>query len=73
MPGSSKKNAQASTTPASFPFGSAIQLARAVRSGKVSSVELLKAYLERVDRLNPAINAAVCRRSGGGAETGEGR
>ena len=42
-----------------FPFGSAGQLARAVRSGAVSSVELLRAYLDRVDRLNPAINAIV--------------
>jgi amidase len=42
-----------------FPFGSAAQLARAVRSGKIGAVELLKAYLERVDRLNPAINAVV--------------
>jgi len=42
-----------------FPFGSAVQLARAIRSGQVSSVELLRAYLDRVDRLNPAINAIV--------------
>jgi amidase len=45
--------------PSAFPFGSATQLARAVRTGKISAVELLKAYLERVDRLNPAINAIV--------------
>jgi len=45
--------------PSSFPFGSAVQLARAVRTGKVSAVELLRAYLERVDRLDPAINAVV--------------
>jgi amidase len=45
--------------PSSFPFGSAVQLARAVRTGKVSAVELLRAYLDRVDRLNPAINAVV--------------
>ena len=42
-----------------FPFGSATALAAAVRSGKVSSVELLKAYLDRVDRFNPALNALV--------------
>ena len=42
-----------------FPFGSAGQLARAVRSGRVSAVELLRGYLDRVDRLNPAINAIV--------------
>ena len=45
--------------PTSFPFGTAVQLAKAIRSGKISSTELLKAYLERVDRLNPAINAIV--------------
>ena len=44
---------------AAFPFGSAGQLARAVRGGKVSAVELLRGYLDRVDRLNPAINAIV--------------
>ena len=44
---------------AAFPFGSAGQLARAVRTGQVSAVELLAAYLDRVDRLNPAINAIV--------------
>lgn len=42
-----------------FPFGSARQLARAVQAGTVSSVELLGAYLDRVDRLNPGINAIV--------------
>jgi amidase len=42
-----------------FPFGSARQLAQAVRTSKVSAVELLEAYLERVDRLNPAVNAIV--------------
>src|SRR6478672_6086021 len=42
-----------------FPFGSAGQLARAVRTGKVSAVELLRAYLDRIDRLNPNINAIV--------------
>ena len=43
----------------SFPFGSATALVRALRSKRVSSVELLQAYLERVDRLNPALNAIV--------------
>ena len=42
-----------------FPFGSAGQLARAVRGRRVSAVELLRGYLDRVDRLNPAINAIV--------------
>ena len=43
----------------SFPFGSASAQAAALRKGQVSSVELLKAYLERVDRFNPALNALV--------------
>ena len=40
----------------SFPFGSASAQAAALRRGQVSSVELLKAHLERVDRFNPALN-----------------
>jgi amidase len=43
----------------SFPFGSATVQAAALRKGQVSSVDLLKAYLERVDRFNPALNALV--------------
>ena len=43
----------------SFPFGSASAQAAALRKGQVGSVELLKAYLERVDRFNPALNALV--------------
>jgi amidase len=43
----------------SFPFGSATAQAAALRRGQVSSVELLKAYLERVDRFNPVLNALV--------------
>jgi amidase len=42
-----------------FPFGSATALASALRTGKVSSVELLQAYLVRVDRINPSLNALV--------------
>jgi amidase len=42
-----------------FPFGSAASLAAALRTGKVSSVELLQAYMDRVDRFNPALNALV--------------
>ena len=53
------KGSKAVESVAAFPFGSAGQLARAVRTGQVSAVELLRAYLERVDRLNPAINAIV--------------
>jgi amidase len=49
----------AQETLACFPFGSATALLRALRQRKVSSTELLQAYLARVDRLNPALNAIV--------------
>ena len=42
-----------------FPFGSASAQVAALRARKISSVELLQAYLHRVDRLNPALNAIV--------------
>jgi amidase len=42
-----------------FPFGSATALVRALRQRKVSSLDLLNAYLARIDRVNPAINAVV--------------
>ncbi|HQD83476.1 MAG TPA: amidase family protein [Quisquiliibacterium sp.] len=54
-----KRRASPAEALSAFPFGSAASLVRALRARKVSSVELLKAYLERVDRLNPAINAIV--------------
>lgn len=43
-------------------FASALELAAAVRAKEVSPVELVDGYLERVDRINPAINAVVWRR-----------
>lgn len=42
-----------------FPFGSATSLVRALRQRKVSSLDLLDAYLKRIDKVNPAINAVV--------------
>ncbi len=42
-------------------YSSASDLARAVRARKVGAEELLEAYLERVDRLNPELNAVVVR------------
>ena len=42
-----------------FPFGSATALVRALRQRKVSSLDLLNAYLARIDKVNPAINAVV--------------
>jgi amidase len=44
-------------------FTSAKRLAALVRSGKISSVELVNAYYKRIDEVNPKINAVVffCR------------
>ena len=41
------------------PFASAYQLASDIRRKKFSSLELLDAYLQRVERFNPALNAIV--------------
>ncbi|MFP3999920.1 MAG: amidase [Desulfobacterales bacterium] len=40
-------------------FESAVDLAAAIKAGKISSAELLDYYLERVKRLNPGLNAIV--------------
>ncbi|HEX7036798.1 MAG TPA: amidase [Pseudomonadales bacterium] len=40
-------------------FRSATELARAIADGELSSQQLLEAYLERVNRHNPALNAVV--------------
>src|SRR5947209_7748405 len=34
-------------------------MARSIRSGEISSVELVKAHLERIEGINPAINAVI--------------
>lgn len=41
------------------PFASAHKLAAAIRQQKIGSLELLNAYLQRVERFNPALNAIV--------------
>ena len=41
------------------PFASALDQAAAVRRREVSSTELTRAYLERIERFNPALNAYV--------------
>jgi amidase len=43
------------------PFGSALDLAAALRARELSAVEALERCLEAVDRLNPDINAVVWR------------
>ncbi len=41
------------------PFASATEMLRALRAGAVSAVELLEAHLQRVERINPRLNAIV--------------
>jgi amidase len=41
------------------PFLPASELAAAIRARRISSRELLEAYLARIERINPAINAVV--------------
>jgi amidase len=43
----------------SIPFSSAKKLASLIRRRKIGCVELLRLYLERIERLNPRINAVV--------------
>ena len=45
-------------------FSSAVDLARMIRDGKISSSELLELYLERIDTHNPRINAVVTMETG---------
>jgi len=47
------------------PFAPAHKLAAAIRQRKITSQELLDAYLERVERFNPALNAIVALDIGG--------
>jgi amidase len=41
------------------PFCSALSLAAQIRRREISPVEVIEAYLSRIDRLNPALNAFV--------------
>ena len=41
-------------------FQSAVELAALVRGKKISAREMLDYFLERVNRLNPELNAIVC-------------
>jgi amidase len=40
-------------------YASASELARAIRGGEVSSVEVVEAHLERIGEVNPKLNAVV--------------
>jgi amidase len=43
------------------PFSSATTMLRALQERQISAVELLELHLERIDRLNPRLNAVVIR------------
>ena len=40
-------------------FASAVELAGAIRTGAVSSRQVVQAHLERIEEKNPALNAVV--------------
>ncbi|MFW9892513.1 MAG: amidase [Candidatus Thorarchaeota archaeon] len=48
-----------STEPSSFVFSSAVEVARAIQRGDVSSLELTKQILERIEKYNPSLNAVI--------------
>jgi len=47
------------TEPSDLVFVSALEAARAIERGEVSSLELTKHILERIEKYNPPINAVV--------------
>ncbi len=47
------------SAPSESPLSGARDLAAAIRNGTLSSRELLESYVERIERLNPAVNAVV--------------
>src|SRR5437867_2981405 len=49
----------AAPTPADLSFAGALQAAQAIRTKRVSSVELTRLVLDRIARLNPRINAII--------------
>jgi len=42
-----------------FIYMSATELARLIRSGKATSTEIVKDHLDRINKLNPTLNAVV--------------
>jgi amidase len=48
-----------SNLPADLCFGTAVDLAAAIRSREVSCVEVMRAHLESIERVNPKVNAIV--------------
>ena len=44
------------------PYGSAQELVQQLNTGALSAVEVMQATLDRIDALNPALNAVVALR-----------
>src|SRR6478672_2859323 len=59
MSGPSRATQRRQASSPDDPFASATALAAVIRSGAISSRDLLDLYLERVDRFNPTLNAIV--------------
>ena len=57
--GCGKNTAQTSFNSKPVYYQSATKLAKALKNGEISSVQLLDVYLERIGRYNPKINAVV--------------
>ena len=49
---------------------SAMALGRAIHARQVSSAEVVAAYLQRIDQVNPALNAVVQRHEDALADAG---
>ena len=65
--------AAAASPPSSIVMMNAVTLAAAIRSRQVSCVEVMTAYLDHIERINPHVNAIVAlARSRGVAGAGDG-
>ena len=42
------------------PFAGASQIAEDIRTRKTTARDVLEAYLDRVERFNPTLNAIIC-------------
>src|SRR6476619_5191614 len=59
MSGPSRATQRRQASSPDDPFASATALAAAIRSGAISSRDLLELYLGRIERFNPTLNAIV--------------
>ncbi len=53
------RNALAAARPAGIVMLDAVTLADAIRSRQISCVEVMSAYLDHIEKLNPRVNAIV--------------